>query len=199
MTNSMLEYTRTRIHWHHAALLKVTSDLTPEQFSWRPGPQAPPIGWHLWHIARWADRVQLAFPTHGEPERRQIWEEEGLAERWGLDSSTLGILQAGEGMGHEAAAGIPEQIGQENILHYAERCFARFHEAMDRLTPEDIEWVRPNTQPYRVTEGRQLVSAPAAETPLASDLAYQLTHAARHLGMIEALRGVQKMHGTASA
>ena len=45
-------YTRIRIHWHHGALLKVTSDLKQEQFNWRPGPKAPPIGWHLWQIAR---------------------------------------------------------------------------------------------------------------------------------------------------
>ena len=56
MSNTMLKYSCNTIHWLHEALLRVTEELTPEQFCWLPGPEAPPIGWHLWHIARWADR-----------------------------------------------------------------------------------------------------------------------------------------------
>jgi uncharacterized damage-inducible protein DinB len=74
-----------RIQWTHEMLISVIEDLTDEQFAQRPSPTAPPIGWHFWHITRWADRLQASFPhseTSGES-RNQIWVGEGLAVRWG--------------------------------------------------------------------------------------------------------------------
>ena len=55
-----------RICTTDAYLLPVTDDLTDEQLSKRPSQTAPPIGWHLWHIARWADRFQASFPKRGD-------------------------------------------------------------------------------------------------------------------------------------
>ena len=39
----------------HELLFKVTDNLTEEQMAWFPSQTAPCIGWHLWHISRWAD------------------------------------------------------------------------------------------------------------------------------------------------
>lgn len=198
MSEIMLESTCKIVRWQHDTLLKVTGDLNAAQFYWRPGPQAPPIGWHLWHVARWTDRVRTAFPRAGGEPYRQIWDIEALALRYELDPAQLGLLQCGEGMDHEAAAQLPREIGQENILAYARRTFAAMDEAMGRLTTADAEWMRPNCRPY-ITENKRVISAPAKVTPLFGELTFLCSHGARHLGMIEALRGAQGMHGTASA
>ena len=42
----------TRIVMAHALLLKATVPLDESDFSRRFGATAPPIGWHLWHVAR---------------------------------------------------------------------------------------------------------------------------------------------------
>ena len=198
MSDTMLVQTKNGIRWIHTRLLAVTADLPEEQFLWRPGPMAPPIGWHLWHIARWADRFQTMFPPADGVERRQLWEVEGLAQQWDLDPSTLGPLQSGEGMDHEAAARLPRQIGRDNIVDYARRTFDLVDRDLELVTEADVDWVRPNIAAWKVDEDGRVVAAPAAETPLATDLYYHYRHAARHLGMIEGLRGVQGLHGTAS-
>ena len=199
MSNTMLTYTCNTIHWFHEAILQVTDDLTFEQFTWLPGPEAPPIGWHLWHIARWADRVQTAMPERNGVHRQQIWEANELTRRYELDPTTLGVVGCGEGMAFEAAARLPQAIGQENILSYARQAFAGLDVAVDELTPEEIEWVRPNCRPYAVTADKQIVAALPQEEVLFGELAFHIRHAGRHLGMIEGLRGAQGFFGTASA
>ena len=47
----------------HQRLLEIVDDLSEPQLIWRPGPHAPSIGFHLWHMARWADRLQATLPT----------------------------------------------------------------------------------------------------------------------------------------
>jgi hypothetical protein len=104
-------------------------------------PTATPAGWHLWHIARWADVLQASHPNRRfSPDvpwdrSRQIWAIDKLASHWGLQAERLGIL--------EVAAG--------------------------------------------------------ARVPVGADLMFHVTHANRHLGMIEALRGVLDLRGTATA
>ena len=52
-----------RIHRVHAYLVGVTDELTGAQLARRITPTATPAGWHLWHIARWADRLQASHPN----------------------------------------------------------------------------------------------------------------------------------------
>jgi hypothetical protein len=199
MSDSMIDRTFWLIDWSHQKLVQVTEDLTEEQFCWRPGPQAPPIGWHLWHMARWADRVQAAFPaSNGDDLRSEIWEEEKLALRWELDTSELGPCQAGEGMAHEAAAELPKWIGQSAILDYARRAFARFDGLQAWVTQHDLDEIRPSPYAYAVTEDGRVVADPSAATMLGSDLAWHMNHVCRHLGMIEGLRGAMELNGTAT-
>jgi hypothetical protein len=198
MSDSMIERVFSAIDWCHDKLLQVTAELTAEQFLWRPGPEAPPIGWHLWHIARYADRVQASFPSTGNGTRQQIWEVEELALRWELDPATLGPIQGGEGMEHRAAAALPQQIGQASIADYARRSFAFYNGVGDDLTPLALDRMRPSPYAYKGTEDGRVIADPTKESTLGSDLVQHLSHVSRHLGMIEALRGAQALHGTAS-
>jgi len=81
MTNTMVsivahEYSST----HNYILTKVVGSLTDAQLAWRPDPTMHSIGFLLWHLARWADQLQMAIPGMS-PELRQqfgvrpqIWE-----------------------------------------------------------------------------------------------------------------------------
>lgn len=109
------------IEMHQDLLLKVTEDLTEEQFSRQPGPLAPPIGWHLWHITRWADRLQAGFNHNNH----DIWTTDSLASRWEVDPSKLGKLETGIEMEVEEAVNLM-QVGKDAILDYSHHVFEAF-------------------------------------------------------------------------
>jgi hypothetical protein len=138
------------------------------------------------------------MPERESVQRRQIWDVDQLALRYELDPSTLGVIGCGEGMAHEAAARLPQEIGQQHILAYSRRAFSALDEAVDELTPTEIEWERPNCRPYAVNEQKKIMPAAPHVEPLFGDLIFHINHAGRHLGMIEALRGAQGFWGTAS-
>jgi hypothetical protein len=192
-----------RIHMAHAWILQATKKLTEEEVCRQLGATAPPIGWHLWHIARWADRVQASLPRqdiHHPPDpNRGFWERERLAEQWDLDPATLGTLQEGSGMSFVDAAVLPRRVGKDVLLAYARQVFAATDEAVTTLRPEQFLEPRQSVMEYRydVTDGR-IWRAPGAETTVAADLAFHVSHANRHLGMIEALSGLLGGKGTVS-
>jgi uncharacterized damage-inducible protein DinB len=67
-------------------------DVTDATFRKRPGTRAPSIGFHLWHIARWADRFQAWFPGSAGGlawlgPNDEIWIRDDLARVWGLTAS----------------------------------------------------------------------------------------------------------------
>src|SRR5688572_23661771 len=99
MESPILDGLRPRIQLTHGWVLNAVVGLTPEQLDRRFGPTAPPLGWHLWHVARWADRFQASFTPRGdgntsEPSNpnRDIWHIEELAATWKLDPGKLGVL-----------------------------------------------------------------------------------------------------------
>ena len=52
----LLDALRVERRLAHQRLLALVADLTDDQLRWRPGPHAPGIGFHLFHLARWAER-----------------------------------------------------------------------------------------------------------------------------------------------
>ena len=71
----VLNYQRT-----HERAIGVVSELSDDQLKWRPNLTAPSIGFHIWHMARWADDLVETIKGPGS----EIWQREGVAERWGL-------------------------------------------------------------------------------------------------------------------
>lgn len=185
----------------HAGLIRATEPLDESDFCRRFGATAPPIGWHLWHIGRWADRVQASLPRSDDPEgyrpnpNNGIWEQERLAAEWDLDSSTLGTLETGVGMGHEDAASLPNTVGKANIVEYARRTFALLDDALRSLESDRFGDVRPSVMEFEVRNG-EVHKARGKETTIAADLAFHSSHVNRHLGMIEALRGLLNQDGS---
>ena len=170
-------------------LILDAADATPAtDLAWRPGPTAPPIAFHLWHCARWADRWAEAIPAlvprvaERIARQPQRWERDGLAARWGFPSS-LGGGGTGMELRDEEAAVLPFPAAGE-LRGYLSAAFADLEQALGALDDADLLTVTDDLL--------------GAQVPLGAALLRQLSHASRHLGMIEALRGVRGAHGTAT-
>lgn len=178
-----------RVHEQQTLFLAVTTDLTDEQLSWRAGLHAPAIRFHLWHIARWADLVQANLPAMSPDlltrlgPGTEIWEHERLAVAWGLAATDLGFRATGMSLADEAAAALPLPP-RAPLLDYATRAFA----AVDRA-------VAAVDDDLFVIAGRDLLDR---EATIGTAILNHLLHVGRHLGMVEALRGVQGLRGTAT-
>jgi hypothetical protein len=189
-----------RIQQTHGWLLKAAADLPEEHLTRRLAVTAPPVGWHLWHIARWADRLQASFPNQPfgvarfwDPDR-QIWFRERLSNRWGLDAKTLGDLQAGSSMTAEAAAALPARVPAEALRAYARQAFGAVDATIPGLSATPLTEGRNSI----MEQGQETAEAAGPETTVSADLAFHLSHASRHLGCIEALRGLFEMSGSAT-
>jgi len=162
----------------HDHVLALVEALTDEQLRWRPGSHAPSIGFHVWHLARWAD-----FDAHEVEGTTQIWHAQGLGAAWGFPSSGLGEAEAGTEMGDDASERLVLP-GKAALLDYTRSAFTAVDGLLDRLS-EDQQRGAPR--------------APDVGDEKLTDLIFTyLTHDNRHLGMIEAVRGLLGLRGSAT-
>ena len=77
----------------HERILQAVEPLSQAELDWTPGIQAPSIAFHVWHTSRYADYVAEIIWGAGS----QIWDQERLAELWGL-GMPLGYANTGMGM-----------------------------------------------------------------------------------------------------
>ena len=174
-----------RLQKTHRRLLEIVEDLSEAQLDWRLGSHAPSIGFHLWHMARWADRLQVTLPTMIAPAHAasEIWEVDGLARRWEWHGAALGYGQTGMEMSDEMAADL--KLPNKHILtEYARAAFAAADRAVGALEDDQLE--------------KRGVDIYGQENSVGYVLLVHLSHASRHLGMIESLRGMQGLRGTAT-
>lgn len=193
------------VQWSHKSLLATTSALSAEQFVAQPGPTSPAMGWHLFHMTRWADRLQSSFGPHVSagiadacyPD--EVWVQDRLAGRWGLDPKRLGFLETGAGMGIEETGAVVA-VSQERLMDYAKQVFALADQTCAGLTPAEFVQNRRSILPrFQLTPTGALLYQSEKEGDVASDVIFHISHAGRHLGMIEALRGAMfALSGTAS-
>src|ERR1700681_4621193 len=160
----------------HERLLKAGEELTPEQFAWSGGPSLHSVAWQLWHAARWDDVFASYFHRSlAQDPRTQVWERESLADRWSLVSGSMGRRDTGTEMSNEAAEAM-RFPGQKEVVGYARLAFAYAEEAIELI---------PDALLLAVAK-----DDPDGDTQLDNVLIY-LEHLSRHLGMIEAIRGLQ--------
>ncbi len=177
-----------RIRRTHEWALAAAAGLSPEQLR-AGGPGAPSVGFHLWHMARWADLLQAKLPGMTESlamrlaARPQIWDSEALATRWGLAVEQFGGEATGMGIDDQASAALPLPDG-EQLLGYARRAFAAVDEAVQAVDDGQLGEACDDMYGARTSVGTALLS--------------HVSHMNRHLGMIEALKGVQGLRGTAT-
>lgn len=123
--------------------------LTVEQLTWRPSPEANPIAWLVWHLARVQDHHVAEID--GEP---QEWATGDWAARFGLDPDPTNT-----GYGHDAddvAAVQPD--GASALLAHYEAAAARTSRLLDTLSESDLDRVVDERWSPPVTLGVRLVS-----------------------------------------
>ena len=172
--------TAFRMQQAYRLVREVVTDLSEEQLRWQPNLTTPSIRFHLFHIARWADDLHQQLVGAD----RQLWHAEEIAARWGFDQVALGTGESGETLDDEAAMALP--LPERMVLFaYCDRVFAAADQALAAIGDEEMH--RPVTE------------ADGGSLPLGASIAGQLSHTARHLGMIECLRGIQGQRGTATS
>jgi hypothetical protein len=162
----------------HQRLLNAADELSPEQFPWSAGPSLHSVAWQLWHAARWDDVFASYFHRAlARDPRAQVWERESLAARWSLAPESIGRRDTGTEMSDEAAEEMrfPDQ---KEVVAYARLAFAYAEEAIALITDDQLLAV-PKVEPD-------------GDTKLDNVLVY-LEHLSRHLGMIESIRGLQRL------
>ena len=95
----------------HKVVLDFADELTDEQLSWKPEGYSTSISFHLWHLARESDYLKSAILKH-YPQvgtdfgaGKEIWEKNGLAEKWGFPKEAHETV--GTGLSDEVAATLP--------------------------------------------------------------------------------------------
>jgi hypothetical protein len=188
MGHAIVEHLVGRVSFIHGAFLDGVEDLDEASFRTRPGAKAPSIAFHLWHTARWADAFQGRFGSFA-PQlarfsgRAQIWDARELASAWGLGDA-LGEEATGMGLDDDASAALPLPA-KADVASYARAAFAAAEDVFGGI--DDGELLLPSADFY--DQGGWVVI---------DHFGWHLTHASRHLGMMEALRGVSGVEGTAT-
>ncbi len=190
----------------HNAILRLADALSEEEFTIFPSPTAPPIGWHLFHLVRWADRLQASFPNVSPEEAqdaslpRQFWVVDEIPARWELDPKRLGWLEMGAGMTIEASTDLMA-VGKEMLMDYARKSIDAANAVFETISDDILMLPRYSILPaYDVDPDTGAVfGAGPREATVLFDLQFYCSHQNRHLGMIEALRGAMfSIPGTAS-
>lgn len=144
----------------------VLEGLTPDELAHRPGPDANPVGWLVWHLSRvYDDHVAAAAGV------RQVWHEGGYAERFDLPLDPSDI-----GYGHTSADVARVQVGAALLAEYAAAVHTRMSDWVAGLDEADLDRVVDERWDPPVTLGVRLVS-------VVDDLA-------RHAGQAAYVRGL---------
>jgi hypothetical protein len=165
----------------HGEVLKLVESLSDEQLAWQPHPSATSIAFNVWHIARWTDYVQSKMPQitqvlsqRLEP-RQQVWHTEGLAGKWGLDSASLGDVEAGNDLGVLAV-----QIhlpGQAILLEYLRHCYTLEEQALAAIDDQQFQ-------------ERRIDGTGLPDETVGHWLMWHLVHEWEHLGMMRYIQGM---------
>lgn len=144
----------------------VVDGLDEDQLSWRPGPDANPIGWLVWHLARVQDD-HVAEVAGLE----QVWTGQGFEARFGLPFQTadIGYGQTSQQVGQlRASAGL--------LASYLTAVHEQTIAFLSTITPADLDRVVDERWDPPVTLGVRLVSV--------------VNDDAQHLGQAAYLRGL---------
>ena len=193
MSNAASSIVQRRLHEAQKYVLKMAGKLDDRQLRLLASPTSPSILFHIWHLGRWADRVQSTVPGLTPalgaklPAGKEIWDADGVGAAWGFDDAMLGNGRTGSGMTDADAQGLPFPE-TATVLAYVEKAFEAVETSFAAIDDEEL------------IKSAQLKTAhgPIHEIITGEIMTSHLAHVSRHLGMIEALIGVMGEHGTAT-
>ena len=145
---------------------QVVDGLGPDELAHRVGPDANPIGWLVWHLARVQDD-HVADVAGSE----QVWTGQAYADRAGLPFDTGDI-----GFGHTSEQVAQVRLGGDFLLDYLRAVHARSVEYLATVRPDDLDRVVDRRWDPPVTLGVRLVSV--------------ANECAQHIGQAAYLRGL---------
>ena len=180
----------------NADVLKKVSDLSDEQFAWRPHPACNSVAFLLWHIARWEDHMQATVPGMTEelarrlPPSRQIWERDQIAKKWGFAELQLGELDLGTGFDRNASDE-PPWPPKEILLEYVRQTFAAVEHAISFIDEEQFEEIERSEFDNEYMKETMEQSATVGNAVME-----HLVHTYHHLGEIYYLVGLMKQSRT---
>jgi hypothetical protein len=144
----------------------VLDGLTADELAHRPAPDANPVGWLVWHLARvYDDHVA------GVSDLPQVYVEGGYAERFGLPFDDGDI-----GYGHTSEQVAAVRADADLLAEYAAAVHARMAPWIAGLDASDLDRVVDDRWDPPVTLGVRLVSV--------------LGDALQHLGQAAYVRGL---------
>src|SRR5262249_1308433 len=112
MVSSTVDVVNDGIVRLHEQVLTLANRLSDEQLTWRLNVHTPSIAFHIWHIARWADRFQARIPNMSPRMRErlgqatEVWETERMTGSWNIAVSALGYGDTGMEMSDEMVANL---------------------------------------------------------------------------------------------
>ena len=118
-------------------LAEALDGLTPEELTWRAGPEANPIGWILWHMLRVEDMWFQFFIQR----KLEIWERDGWNEKFGLPTRDNGFGHTQEQVAQFPALDLAE------LLRYGVAVRAGTLEYLQDLTADDYAVVPREQRP----------------------------------------------------
>jgi len=183
MPESIMTEISRKYHVVHENLLDLVDSLSDEQIRWTANQTTPCVGFHAWHLARWADYLQEIINGRGS----QLWEKEKMADRWNMETASLGYAQTGMGM-EDKIATVLRIPRKDLLLDYTRRAFALAEQAVEAISDNEFYKV------YETLHGKNWHDGQIGPIILT-----WMEHDNRHLGMIECLVGVQGMHGSADS
>lgn len=116
-------------------------------------------------------------------EGEQIWEIERLADKWSLEAFDLGGDATGMGMADEVSAAL-RLPAKDPLLDYARRAFEAMNCSVEAADDDQLR--------------EDCIDLYGRQTSVGAAVLSHLAHVNRHLGMIEALRGVRGLRGAAT-
>ena len=148
-------------------LMDALSDLTREEAVWRPGPEANPIVWILWHMLRVEDMWFQFFIQRNS----EIWERDGWNEKFGLPTRDNGFGHTAEQVANFPALDIRE------LISYGDAVRAETMEYLRGVTAEDLAVVPRSARP---------------EMSVAAIFRQVIGEVYQHQGHIAYLKGLQR-------
>ena len=161
------EFIEDAFNKEHEPLMETVKDLTPEEVAWRPGTEANPIGWILWHMIRVEDMWVQFFIQR----QLELWERDGWNQKFGLPTRD-------NGFGHTA-----EQVANFPNLDLGE--LLKYGEAVRASTLVYLRGLGPGDFAAVPRERRPDMSVSAVFRQLLGEV-YQ------HLGHIAYLKGLMR-------